>query len=130
MQNYTDFDYDDLPPVDLDLDLHWIQLPQAKLREREAARREAEHQRRLTEVPENHRVILVPAHPTYSPFQQEIWPIINLAVQRTLESYPDVERAVVAEVERSVHQYTGWRNADPPNPEHPHLPKVQPPSVN
>ena len=60
MQNYTDFDYDDLPPVDLDLDLHWIQLPQAKLREREAARREAEHQRRLSEVPENHRVILGP----------------------------------------------------------------------
>ena len=37
MTHYTDIDYESFPIVDLDLDLHWIQLPNSVL----AARRQA-----------------------------------------------------------------------------------------
>ncbi|MBY0505571.1 MAG: hypothetical protein K2X03_16780 [Bryobacteraceae bacterium] len=55
MTAYTDFDYDTLPPVDLDLDLHWIQLPVAVWEAKQTARREA-----LQAAHPEHKIILVP----------------------------------------------------------------------
>ena len=62
-KSYTDIDYESFPIADLTLDRHWIQLPTAVLLERQKARRAAQHQERLAALPEDHKIILVPADP-------------------------------------------------------------------
>ncbi len=112
-QLYTDIDYDSFPPADLDLDLHWIQLPRAVLLEKEKAREAALHARRIAEQPADHQVILVPADDDYSPKQVELWPIINHAVQKTLEPHPAIHQEVFDAIQQAIADYRGWRNPYP-----------------
>ena len=53
---YTDIDYDSFPPADLVLDVHWIWLPTAVIRERRKAEQAAEEQapRRAARRPQDH----------------------------------------------------------------------------
>ncbi len=92
MRNYAeiDLDYEQFPIADLSLDLHWIQLPMAVLRERRIAEREAREKERAAALPANHKIILVPADPTYSPMEEELWPIINETIHTALRPHPEV----------------------------------------
>ena len=85
---YTDIDYESYPIADLTLDRHWIQLPTAVLLERQKARRVAQQQMRVTALPEDHKIILVPADPTYSPLEEELWPLINGIIHQTSSPIP------------------------------------------
>ena len=130
---YTDIDYESFPVADLSLDLHWIQLPKSVLAAREKAReealRQAREEDRAAALPENHKVILVPAHPTYSPFEEELWPIINEAVQNCLAPHPALRAAVDRAVTLAVDQYRGWTNPFRPSLRRPPLfssPRPQP----
>ena len=107
-KSYTDIDY-----ADLTLDRHWIQLPTAVLLERQKARRAAQHQERLAALPKDHKIILVPAGPTYSPLEEELWPLINGTIHQTLQPHPDVFAKVVAAVDRALEAHRGWRNPYP-----------------
>ena len=60
MTCYTDIDYDSFPIADLDLDLHWIQLPNSVLAARRQAKLLALQQERAKALPKNHKVFLVP----------------------------------------------------------------------
>ena len=115
MRNYQeiDIDYEQFPVADLSLDLHWIQLPCAVDRVRRKAQREAEEKERLAALPEDHKIILVPADPTYSPHEVEIWPIINNAVQDSLRPHPEIFAQVLAAVDHAVASHRGWRNPFP-----------------
>ena len=112
-KSYTDIDYESFPIADLTLDRHWIQLPTAVLLERQKARRAAQHQERLAALPEDHKIILVPAGPTYSPLEEELWPLINGTIHQTLQPHPDVFAKVVAAVDRALAAHRGWRNPYP-----------------
>ena len=103
---YTDIDYESFPIADLTLDRHWIQLPTAVLLERQKARRAAQHQARLAALPEDHKIILVPADPTYSPLEEELWPLINGTIHQTLQPHPDVFAKVVAAVDHISRRST------------------------
>ncbi len=39
-------------------------------------------QKRLAALPKEHKIILVPADPTYFPTQVELWPILNETISR------------------------------------------------
>ncbi|MBY0508163.1 MAG: hypothetical protein K2X03_29890 [Bryobacteraceae bacterium] len=78
MTDYTDFDYDALPPVDLDLDLHWIQLPVAVWEAKQAARREA-----LQAAQPEHRIVLACLEP-----HSEIRRAVSDAVYSALHHSP------------------------------------------
>ena len=80
---YTDIDYESFPIADLDLDLHWIQLPNSVLAERRA-KLEAQERERIAALPKDHKVILIPTDPTYSPIEEELWPLVNHTVQQCL----------------------------------------------
>ena len=90
MRTYAeiDFDYEQFPIADLSLDLHWIQLPTAVLIERRKAEWEAQEKERAAALPANHRIILVPADPSYSPIEEELWPIINETIHTALSPIP------------------------------------------
>ena len=62
---YTDIDYESFPIADLDLDRHWIQLPNSVLAARRQAKLLALEQERAKTLPEDHKVILVPADPAH-----------------------------------------------------------------
>ena len=53
---YTDIDYESFPIADLDLDLHWIQLPNSVLAARRQAKLEALERARLAALPKDHKV--------------------------------------------------------------------------
>ena len=110
---YTDIDYESFLSADLTLDRHWIQLPTAVLLDRQKARRAAQYQERLAALPEDHKIILVPADPTYSPLEEELWPLINGTIHQTLQPHPEVFAKVVAAVDRALKTYRGWRNPFP-----------------
>ena len=112
-KSYTDIDYESFPIADLTLDRHWVQLPTAVLLERQKAHRAAQHQERLAALPEDHKIILVPADPTYSPLEEELWPLINGTIHQTLHPHPDVFAKVVAAVDRALAAHRGWRNPFP-----------------
>ena len=59
-KSYTDIDYESFPIADLDLDRHWIQLPNSVLAARRQAKQEALEQERSKTLPKDHKVILVP----------------------------------------------------------------------
>ena len=109
-KSYTDIDYASFPIADLTLDR---QLPAAVLLERQKTRRAAQHQERLAALPEDHKIILVPAGPTYSPLEEELWPLINATIHQTLQPHPDVFAKVVAAVDRALETHRGWRNPYP-----------------
>ena len=110
---YTDIDYESFPVADLFLDLHWIQLPQARYREILKAQREVLEAARLEELPPDHKVILVPADSDYSPSEEELWPVINHTVQEVLALHPAVHGQVVEAVNRALAAHRGWRNPYP-----------------
>ena len=114
MTDYLDFDYDRLPPVDLDLDLHWVVLPKAVWEKKRAAAREAQRQARAAEYPD-HKIILVRADPDYSPIEDELWPLINETVLACLEPHPEILAIISATVHGVLGQHRGWRNPDPIN---------------
>jgi hypothetical protein len=122
VQKYTDIDYDSFPIPDLTLDKHWILLPAAVWRERCQARDAALAAQRLADLPPDHQIILVPADPTYSPAQVELWPIVNCAVIETLKRHESVHHEVLVAVQQAVDEYRGWRNPYPESPEHPSKP--------
>ena len=94
MRNYAEIDIDDeqFPIADLSLDLHWIQLPTSVLLERRKAERVAWEKERAAALPENHKIILAPADPTYSPVEEELWPIINETIHRPSGPIPRFSR--------------------------------------
>ena len=110
---YTDIDYNSFPVADLAADIHWIQLPAARWAEVCRARREALHQQRLAKLPEDHRIILVPADPDYSPLETELWPLINQTVLEILAQHPDVLATVSASVQQLLAAHRGWSNPFP-----------------
>ena len=113
MPNYRDFDYFQFLDVDFESDVHWTLLPESEIAARKKARQEAMQQQRLAQQPSDHQVILVPADSTYAPIEEELWPIINHAIQLALQPFPDVHRAVMIAVHQGLHQYRGWRNPFP-----------------
>ena len=113
MKQYTDIDYDSFPVADLDLDKHWIFLPLAVLRKKRRAREAALEAQRIAEQPSDHKVILVPADPTYSPKEQELWPIINYAVLEAIKPHKAVVADVVKAVNKALNDHRGWSNPYP-----------------
>ena len=122
MRNYQeiDIDYEQFPGADLSLDLHWIQLPAAKYAAQRKVQREAEEKERLAALPEEHKIIL-PADPTYSPRERDLWPLINETVQRCLEPHPALHDSILDAIRQTIADHRGWRN---PFPE-PDAPKKQ-----
>ena len=53
------------------------------------------------------------ADPTYSPFEEELWPLINGTIHQTLQPHPEVFAKVVAAVDRALETHRGWRNLFP-----------------
>jgi len=125
MTNYTDIDYDSFPVADLDLDLHWTLLPLAVWREKRRAREAALHAQRIAEQPPDHQVILVPADPTYSPEESELWPIINYHVLEAIKPYEEIKDIVWAAVSKALQTYRGWRNPYPVSLDYPNQPITQ-----
>jgi len=122
VQTYRDIDYDSFLDADFESDLHWTLLPAAELAAQQIAREAALAKERLAQQPGDHQVILVPADPTYAPKEEELWPIINHAIQSVLKSFPEVHRAVMAAVHAGLNDYRGWRNPYPVSlayPDHP-----------
>ena len=56
-----DIDYDSLLVPNPPTDVSWIWLPDAVIEARRKAKQEAEEQARLAALPEDHKIILVPA---------------------------------------------------------------------
>lgn len=119
---YTDIDYDSFPPADLDL--HWIRLPTAVIRQRTKAKQEAEEQARLATPPPDHKIILVPTDPTYSPTEEKLWPLIHDTVQSHLRPHPELRATINAAIGQSLAEHLGWRN-----PFHVPSPPSAPPRV-
>ena len=96
MRTYAEIDIDcgQFPIADLSLDLHWIQLPTSVLLERRKAERVAREKERAAALPANHKIILVPADPTYSPIDDEFWSIINRTSRGVRESAAAVDRVL------------------------------------
>jgi hypothetical protein len=53
---------------------------------------------------------LVPADSTYAPEEEELWPIINHAIQGALKPFTETHRAVMTAVHHGLSDYRGWRN--------------------
>jgi len=115
MQNYTDIDYESFPVADLLLDLHWIQLPAARLAEQRAAREAAAERDLLATLPKGHKVILVPSDPIYSPTEAELWPIITQTVPTVFFRHPSVHSEVTAALRRAQEEHRGFTNPRPAN---------------
>ena len=125
MQKYTDIDYDSFPIPDLTLDKNWILLPVAVWRERRQTRDAPLAAQRLAELPPDHQIILVPADPTYSPAQVELWPIINCTVIENLQRHESVHQEALVAAQKAVEEHRGWRNPYPESPEYPSKPIVR-----
>ena len=126
-KSYTDIDYESI--ADLDLDRHWVQLPNSVLAERRQARQQAIELERLAALPTGHKIILVPADPTYSPIEEELWPIINHTVQQCLRPRPELRSTINGAVIQAMAEHRGWRNPFPADLEYsprpnPHQPKI------
>ena len=129
MKLYTDIDYDSFPPADLDLDLHWIQLPRAVILEQRKAREAALQAQRIAEQPTDHQIILIPADPDYSPKEEELWPVINHAVLKALKPHEAACHDVIKAAHQAIAAHRGWRNPYPVTfhyPERPITKRTQP----
>ena len=113
VSNYRDIDYDLFLDVDFDSDIHWTWLPASELIAQEKAREARLEQERRAQQPADHQVILVPADSTYAPKEDELWPIINHAIQGALKPFTDAHRAVMTAVHQGLNDYRGWRNPYP-----------------
>ena len=110
---YTDIDYESFPIADLDLDLHWIQLPNSVLAERRRAKLEVLERERIAALPKDHKVILIPTDPNYSPIEEELWPLVNHTVQQCLLPHPELRSSINAAVVQAMAEHRGWRNPFP-----------------
>jgi hypothetical protein len=122
MKKYTDIDYDSFPVADLDLDIHWIQLPKAVTLAKRKAHEAALQAERLAAQPDDHQVILVPADADYAPNETELWPIINHAVQSALKPHEAAHFDVMRAVHQVLDEYRGWRNPFPVSLDYPDRP--------
>jgi hypothetical protein len=113
VKNYRAIDYDSFLDPAFDSDIHWTLLPAAELAAQEQARQAALEQERIAAQPGDHQVILVPADSTYSPKEEELWPIINHGIQSALKPFPEAHRAVMVAVHQGLNDYRGWRNPYP-----------------
>ena len=120
MTCYTDIDYESFPIADLDLDLHWIQLPNSVLAARRQAKLLALAQARGKTLPIEHKVFLVPADPLYSPNEEDLH-----TVPQCLTKFPEAHRAVRVAIGQLRDEYRGWRNPFPANFEMPSPPKAK-----
>ncbi len=120
---YRDIDYDSFLDASFDSGLHWTLLPAAEPATQEKAHEAAlAQERQAQQQPGDHQVILVPADPTYAPKEEELWPIINHAIQSVLKSFPEAHHAVIAAVHAGLNDYCGWSNPAPASlayPDHP-----------
>ena len=112
---YTDIDYESFPIADLDLDLHWIQLPNSVLAAPRQAKLLALAQAREKTLPKDHKVFLVPAEPMYSPTEEDLWPVVTHTVHQCLTKFPEAHRAVSVAIAQLRDEYRGWRNPFPAN---------------
>ena len=126
--SYTDIDYESFPIADLDLDRHWVQLPNSVLAERRQARQQNASASPLFAT--GHKIILVPADPTYSPIEEELWPIINHTVQQCLRPHPELRSTINAAVIQAMADHRGWRNPFPAGLEYSPRPKSAPAKNN
>ena len=124
--SYTDIDYESFPIADLDLDRHWIQLPNSVLAARRQAKQEALEQERAKTLPKDHKVILVPADPSYSPTEEDLWPVLTHAVHQCLAKFPEAHRAVSVAIAHLRDEHRGWRNPFPADFEYPPRKKSTP----
>ena len=122
---YTDIDYESFPIADLDLDLHWIQLPNSVLAVRRQAKLLALQQERAKTLPKDHKVFLVPADPLYSPTEEDLWPVFTQTVHQCLANFPEARRAVSVAIGHLRDEHRGWRNPFPANFEIPSPPKTK-----
>ena len=122
---YTDIDYESFPIADLDLDLHWIQLPNSVLAARRQAKLLALAQAREKTLPKDHKVFLVPADPMYSPTEEDLWPVFTHIVHQCLTKFPEAHRAVRVAIGQLRDEHRGWRNPFPANFEMPSPPKAK-----
>ena len=129
-KSYTDIDYESFPIADLDLDRHWVQLPNSVLAERREARQQAIERERIAALPTDHKIILVPADPTYSPIEEELWPIINHTVQQCLRPHPELRSTINAAVIQAMAEHRGWRNPFPADLEYSPRPNSAPAKNN
>ena len=125
MTCYTGIDYASFPIADLDLDLHWIQLPNSVLAARRQAKRLALEQERAKTLPKDHKVFLVPADPLYSPTEEDLWPVFTHTVHQCLTKFPEAHRAVSVALGRLRDQHRGWRNPFPTKLEMPPTTKTK-----
>ena len=108
-----DIDYDSLLVPDPPTYVSWIWLPDAVIEARRKAKQEVEEQARLAALPADHKIILVPADPTHTPTERDLWPLINLTVQKVLEPYPEIYNQVLAAIRRTIDEHQGWRSPFP-----------------
>ena len=125
MTCYTDIDYESFPIADLDLDLHWIQLPNSVLAARRQAKLLALEQERAKTLPKDHKVFLVPADPLYSPTEEDLWPVFTHTVHQCLTKFPEAHRAVSVALAHLRDEHRGWRNPFPTKLEMPSPPKTK-----
>ena len=89
MTCYTDIDYESFPIADLDLDLHWIQLPNSVL----AARRQAKllpWRRPAKKLCRSSTKYLWSPPTLYSPTEEDLWPVFTHTVHQCLTKFPEV----------------------------------------
>jgi len=128
---YTDIDYNSFPVADVFADMHWIQLPASRWEPIRQKMCEDAEKKRLAALPKEHKVILVPTDPTYSPTETELWPLVNRAVHQTLAAHPDILKQVGVAIDTLVEEHRGFRNPFPfpfadPQPAHPQPAHPQP----
>ncbi len=112
MTAYTDIDYYSIPVPNHHAGRPWTQLPAAQWKALCDARRRADEEELKQKHPD-HRLILVKSHPTFSPPQDHLWPLINDAIIRVLEHHEDVFDEVSQAVTDTVNAHRGWRNPHP-----------------
>ena len=107
MQHYDDVDYDQFlhPHRDpaFQPDLHRTFLPASAIAKQAA------------DNPPQHKILLVPADPNYSPTADELSPAVHQAVLDCLAPHPEFRDSVVAAVGKVIADHRGWRNPQPYN---------------
>ncbi len=101
-QRYEDLDYDQFLYPDRSASLTWTFLPDAEWKKKQQA-----------ETPATHKLVLIPADPSYSPTEDELWPAIHQAVLESLAPHPEVQQTIQAAVRKVIDENKGWRNPFP-----------------
>ncbi len=105
MTCYTDIDYESSPIADLDLDLHWIQLPNSVLAARRQAKQEALAQAREKSSAQGSQSIPGPRRPALLSHRRR-----------------SLARVAIGQLRDG---YRGWRNPFPANFVMPSSPKAK-----